>query len=397
MLRLPNHCRAGKFSVRPANWKSQSAKVNTIWSISYWFYDDNLQQKKKIVIKGGNRHTTLKEKQDHTRNMIDFEMDLVKEKGYNPITKSYAVISESEISGSTTVLSALEYAKTKLDVQPNTLKYVNSCLNQVKKAVAALRLERMPASDIRRRHIKAILEECGKGKGWEGNSSYNHYRSYLLMLFKELVERDIIDTNPVRDISKKKGLRKIRKELTKKERGSSREFLSNKYPEFWRFVNIFFHSGARISELMGVKKSDVDLSQQQFKVLIKKGQDMREVYKPIKDVVMGDWKELLESAKPGDYLFSRGLKPGKSRIRPEHVTRRWKNHVKIKLGIAADLYSLKHSNLDEISGALAAHEKGIKGASEAAGHSTPVITMDVYAQGEKERRNKTIREVANEF
>lgn len=395
MLQLPNNCRAGNFSVHPANWKSPSAKWNNPWRISYWFFDDNLNKKVKVVIKGMNRLRSLKEKQELTQKLKDHELDLILVEGYNPVTKNCSVIVQPEISGTTPVIDALQHAFTKLRIErPSDIK---SCLKYVFAAINDLRLQKTAIRDIKRRHIKAILERCGEDKKRWSASSYNHYRSYLSMLFRELVEMEAIEANPVRDISRQKQVRLFRLELDKeKERPIVRAHLSKHYPLFWRFVNIFFHSGSRITELLRLKPADVDIPGQRFKVLVKKGGGHREQWRPIKDVVLQDWKEALATAGETDYIFSKGLQPGATSIGSIQVTKRWRVHVKKKLGIKADLYSLKHSNLDEMAEALQKHHDTMDKVKDAAGHSGKVVTM-IYTQGEVNRQDKTVRTIANEF
>ena len=135
-------------------------------------------------------------------------------------------------------------------------------------------------------------------------------------------------------------------------------------------MQIFFHSGARIKELLAVKVQEVDIKKQRFKVLIRKGRNSHEEWRVIKNIALPFWIELLEGAKENEYIFSIGLNPGEKQIIREQITRRWNMHVKKKLGITADFYSLKHLNLDEISGAL-----DIEAAAMMAGHTSPVITM----------------------
>lgn len=149
--------------------------------------------------------------------------------------------------------------------------------------------------------------------------------------------------------------------------------------------------------MISLKPSDVDIAGQRFKVLVKKGREGKEQWRPIKDIVVSEWEKVLQEAGENDYLFSIGLKPGTRKIRPEQITRRWKRYVKKGLGITADLYSLKHSNLDETAGALQSHREAVKIASEQAGHTTPVVTLKHYLQGEGERQNATVRGVWNEF
>ena len=143
--------------------------------------------------------------------------------------------------------------------------------------------------------------------------------------------------------------------------------------------------------MMLVQKKDVQLDKQRFKIVMKKGQNHNEEYRTIKTIALPLWKEVMEEASDDQYLFSVGLAPGDKSIRPDQITKRWYRLVKKKLGVTADFYSLKHSNLDEISEALNLLE-----AQKMAGHSTPVITLG-YTAGEWERKHKKLKGVDNAF
>lgn len=68
---------------------------------------------------------------------------------------------------------------------------------------------------------------------------------------------------------------------------------------------------------------------------------------------------------------------------------RW--HVKNKLGICADFYSLKHSNLDEVS-----EMAGLEIAKKLAGH-TNINTTKIYTIGESSRQSEIIKGIKNKF
>lgn len=395
MLQLPNNCRAGRFTVSPANWKSQSAKVNTIWKIQYWFYDDNLKKRKLVSMKGMNRLTTLKEKQDYVNDTINYETDLIKVRGWNHITESFSVVMESELSGATPVAQALEHAFKKVQAEPNTLTGIEGVLKRVIKATRALHFDRLPISDIRRRHLKIILDKVGESTTRWTNNNFNHFRKYLSIIFSELLEMEAIDTNPIRDLKKKKVIRKVRTELTKRERKILRENLPVTSPRFWIFLNIFYHSSSRETEMMRLRHEDVDLANERFKVTVKKGKNPFEEWRPIKDIAMPYWAQAVEGAKETDHIFSKGLKPGPKKIRADQITKRYLR-LKKKYGIKADVYSFKHSNLDEMAAAIAKHKDAMQKVSKAAGHKGTVITMD-YTQGELSRRNETVKTVWNEL
>ena len=140
----------------------------------------------------------------------------------------------------------------------------------------------------------------------------------------------------------------LRDVLSPEERITVNQYLEEKYPSFHRFLHIFFHSGARISELLRVTDSDMDLKNQRYKVIVQKGRNYTQVWKTIKDVAMPYWLSVMKECVKGDFVFSVGLKPGSKQIQPYQVTKRWYRLVKKKIGIAADFYSLKHLHTTEV-------------------------------------------------
>ena len=67
---------------------------------------------------------------------------------------------------------------------------------------------------------------------------------------------------------------------------------------------------------MNVKAHHVNLSKQTFVVTIKKGQQYKEVRKPIKNIAIEFWEEAIKTAAPDDYVFSKGLQLGKDKLSP---------------------------------------------------------------------------------
>ncbi len=156
------------------------------------------------------------------------------------------------------------------------------------------------------------------------------------------------------------------------------------------FIQIFFHSGARRTELFSLRIENVYLDKGYYQVFVKKGRKKRWVTKVIKEIALPYWREQIGDLLSG-YVFSVGLLPGNNPIRPEQVTRRWKRHVKDKLGITADLYSLKHLNTDEISAELSL--------MEAAKHNSHSLQMAKkhYAVNETMRELERVRKIKNEL
>ena len=75
--------------------------------------------------------------------------------------------------------------------------------------------------------------------------SYNNDRAYLIMLFKKLLLLEAVESNPVKGIPKEEVITKLKKVLNHEDRGKINEYLLNRDLDFWRFINIFLHSGSR--------------------------------------------------------------------------------------------------------------------------------------------------------
>ena len=350
MLQLPNNCRAGKISVSPNNWQTSKADVNSVWYISYRFYDDTLKKSKKVIIKGMNNYKTLSEKRDAVKILIEDELDLIQNKGYNRISNRFLFDQNNydTINPSTPFIEALELALKSITIESATRKDIDNVLKYIKTAIEHLQFDRLFIKDIRKKHIKIILEECKKLKSYWSESLFNNYRKYLQILFNEIAEFDAIEFNPINGIKKKKVLKKIRTVLTLDEREKINSSLKNNHYNFWRFMQIFFHSGARIKELIRLKIEDVDLVNQKFKVVIYKGNNRRETLKTIKNIALPFWKEIVADNPDSYFVFSKDLVPGEQMIRADQITKRWYRLVKKKLNVDADFYSLKHLNTTEM-------------------------------------------------
>ncbi len=397
MIYLPNESRCSELNVTPKNWKSPQASIKRNWFISYRFYDPTQLKRwpkgKLIIIKGMNCFKKLGERRDATKGLLESELSLLKEKGYNPITNSLVTPrrDDYEISPNMPFLEALEAARIRMAGETTTLNDVKFILNGFKETATLLRLNLIPIGEISRRHILQVLDYRTK-KNLMGPERFNKYKSYLSMLFNELIQVETIEENPMRGILKQKTVKKMRMVLNNDERKKINEFLKKNQYSFWRFMQIFFHSGARITELFKVKKEDVDLLNQRFLVTIKKKKQASQIWKPIKNIAVPFWTEIMSLAMENQYLFSDGLIPQNFSISPRQITRRWKTHVKDKLKINADFYSLKHLNLDEI-----ADELSMKDSAKMASHISTKTTKDYYTFNEDRRQSERLKNANNHF
>jgi integrase len=350
---LPNGCSMSVPSVYPKNWKSGGKTLLDIrWRIQYYFYPKE-GKRKLVVVKGMNNIMLLTFKRELTKYIIQDVIDDNKN-GFNPITKQFVLEEFDEYTGLNPHLhfiTAFRIALTKIQCSENHRKQMEWCVNRLDKKVGKLKLKNVVIGQLKRRQLKQLLEACDLP-----NHYYNKYLAYLSRLFGELLEYECCENNLVRDIRKRKIIKKQREILASKDHRVVMSYLYANHYEFWRYAKIFLFSGARTTELFRVQAKDVNIKNQEYKTLIMKGSRPHEVVKVILKEVIPLWTELLANAKPDDYLFSKGLKPGVESILPNQITKRWMRLVKksedirdengVVIKITADFYSLKHSLLD---------------------------------------------------
>ena len=393
MISLPNSCHCSELTVKPKNWKTcRASALSRTWYIQYYFYDTAINKKKFVLIKGMNRFKTLDERRDATKQLIENELYQLKEKGYNPITGKFLPLSDKYIEPTTNFIDALRKAFSLMKLERTTKVDINSSLNYFEIAARKIGFNKSEIQSVQRKHLIQLLEMLPLLKKSWSAYSYNNARGYLMMLYKKLMLMQAVDSNPVKDIPKEEVITKLKTVLKPEERQRINEFLFNNDRDYWRFIHIFFHSGCRRTELCRLKTEDVDLNNQVFKVLIKKGRKQRECLKPIKNIALDFWKEQLAGSEKSDYVFSSTFRNGKFKLQPETISKKWKAYVKDNLKIDVDFYALKHLNLDEISNVLNA-----EAAARMAGHTSTVITLKHYLVNEEQREMEKLKRVSNKF
>jgi integrase len=388
MITLPNDCSCSKLAVSPRNWQTKNAKFNKDWYIMYRFYDPRFTKPKQVMVKGMNHYKKLVERQEAMKKCLADELDRLLSGSYNPFSRTDGA-SESivAVGKETSIVEALKLANNKITVSDSTQRDLKYLIIHIEKAVKALSLEAYQIAKVSRKTVKLLLEQISSTA-----DRFNKNRSNLMILFSELCEAEAIDINPVRDIKKKKVVKHIRETLAPEERTKVDKHLQESYPTFHRFLHIFFHSGARISELLRVAETDVDLRNQRYKVVIRKGRNYIEVWKTIKDVALPHWKNIMEECSKGDYVFSVGLRPAQVQIKPYQITKRWNRLVKKKIGIDADFYSLKHLHTTEVVDLLSE-----KDAAKHNEHTSTAMVVGIYDVRRDSRQHNKVKGLNNKF
>ena len=400
MTKTFNGCSYSDVWVAPSNWKTISAKkaMEVNWYVQSDFKDPNhkkpFQFRKKL-----NKFKSIELRRAAVLFYLEEIPKLFSEKGYNPITKQYMIeqvkekqedLCLKELLPETPFVVAIDMAFVKKKLSQRYMRDLHYTLASIKKGINDLNLHEKPIVEVKRKDIKNIFEYLESKQGSFSAHKFNKYVDSLNTIYLELLEWEAVDSNIIRDIKKRKKTKQLREVLTKEQRKKVVEYLYEHHREFHDFVQVFFHSGIRITEILSIKVKDVDLSRQSFKVLVKKG--TCETWKEgvIKDIALPFWENLVVGAKPNDYVFSWGLTPGELKIDYNAIRLRWSRTVQIPLGIKVGIYQLKHSNLDEITELLGAQD-----AARMANHTDTKMVLGVYAVGEKVRQNQRLKQVAN--
>lgn len=381
---LPNGCECTIPAVHPKNWNKPGVSLIKDWSIHYRFYDGS-GQCKRVLVKNMNHLKACEERRQLTKQILA-EINRMLEEGYNPIEQRYSTNKES-----LTVPQALDLAFSRLQCGAKTNNNIRCALIHIKRVITVLGMHSLPIRDVRRKDLIFILDKIGETKGGWTAPNFNHYRTHLIMLFNELKQLELTEID-LSKIRRMKEIKKIRETLTPEQRIKVNSHLKENYYTFWRFINIFFHSGSRVAELVRVRTEDVDLANQRFKLIILKGAGLEEVWKSIKDIALPFWNELMTTAKRDNYIFSKNLEPGETKINEHQITKRWRLHVKQKLGITADMYSLKHSNTTEVVDLLSEEV-----AASINSHKGTGMVRKIYDTGREKREHEKIKRLDNKF
>lgn len=425
MKQLLNDCSYTDIWVSPENWKTISEKsaFKKTWYVQCNFFDPAFKDKypkgfpyrKKL-----NKQPTLEKRQAAVALYLTEIPKLFEEKGWNPITKKFMLPPEPETTNGPTpeelyllkrlvpelyCVDAIELAwdkileaeQKKVDKNnKNPFSDVKQAKNRFVKGLKELHFDKIIIKDLKTSEIKETLVYLNLP-----DASYNKFLSYMSKIFTELIEYGCIENNPFKLFKKKATVSKPREILEEEEFIDIMDYLEEHNYDFFRYGMIFHMSGGRSTELFLVQKKDVDIKKQEFRVLVKKGNQYNIETKVIMLDVLPFWKEIIKECKSDDdYLFSKGLKPGKVSISARQISRRWNRHIKtnynekFKKNVTADFYALKHLFLDKLD-AMQNENRNIpeNAAQTLASHTTSKITNSVYLINKKKRERDALKTI----
>ena len=367
-------------------------------SSSRWYVYFSINGKQRRFTGNLNRIKNLKERQAAANVLLKYFKDKIASgwSSDNPMTEvNY------------TLIDALNFAlkKKKEFIAKKTFHDYSNALGFVVQAIKDIKLSNLYIKDVRRLHVKLIMERMKKDRNWS-SKAYNKNLGYLSAIFTELMQWDLLENNPCFKIKRLPEQESTaNRPATPTEITRIKKHLQKKHLGFYRFVVTLFHTGIRPVELTRLRVGMVDLQNQTIVMPanITKGRKKQRVV-PINHHLLKEFESMDLSKYPEDfYLFGRipTGKRGRNRIeflpasgmlKRDTPNRNWNALVKKDLEIDVNLYAMKHT------GANAKILAGIdlEALRDLYGHQSELMTKR-YATVIKEVNRKMIIEQSPDF
>jgi integrase len=418
-MKLPNGCECTTPYIFPHNWQTPHASTREPWYLRFTFYDPARRPGvKKVNWEGMNAITDLALRQAKSQELLDNTTAMLKD-GYNPIAKNFVAPEQPDapgdgltpdeqaevITGKTPLMRALEWADGRATWTHKTRIDIRVYMTSIYPAIRVLRYDTLPLHAVILQHIENILAQAYKSKTkynaatgretkitWSNNTK-NRAKDYLSAHFGVMKKKKVITDNPCSGIENLSWKKKKEDAYTPQELFEISRLLWAADPDYAIFIMLFYDSGARETEFMKLRKSDIDLRRQTFKREILKGAHMRSADSEAPDGVISDaalpyWEKLYAQAKEGDYLFSRGFRPGPAPIRVDIINKRWRRIVKPHFPESRP-YLMKHTNLTIVT-----DELGDNAAIALAGWTTGDM-LKVYDKRREQRNHMALKKKTN--
>ena len=369
---------------------SQKEAMTKDWYVGCKFYDPTQKDKYPKGYfwrkKGLAEYKTFKERSEAAKILME-EMQRALDRGFNPMPNisSFQSCDDGEFSPNLYLIEALDLAFNdhKVDISKGYKQSIESNLKTIKPVILKLKMDHLKIKDVELKHIKKVLDNCNLTA-----YSYNKFRKHLSVLFKKLCANSCLIQNPCEYIPLKNHLKKERVVLNQKEFDKIYEFLVQFHSDYATYMQIFHMSGCRSTELLSVKKEDVNLKKQEFIITVKKRKShIREIRAIIPEAIPFWKKHLDKCIFDQDYLFGVGFSP-ELRLNPisnDAPGKYWNRYVVEEFKTDATFYSLKHFFLDKI-----AEIHGIAAAQGMAGHLNGKTT-EIYTVFKKKRELEELK------
>lgn len=360
-----------------------------------WFAYFRYEGKLCVYKKGLNYEKDLKKREANFKLLCEALHKKLKE-GWNPLLDEFDIYNSD-----LTIVKAVQFGleKKKITLAASTYESYTTAINYFIDGVKALRMQNLLVVDTKRVHIKRILEKTKEIKGWS-NKAYNKNMGYIKAVFGELLQWDIIEESPAYKIKKlKEEETEANRTPTEEEAVLIKNEILKKFPPFWVYVAVIFHTGIRPEELLAIQVGMINFETNTIKMPPEITKTDRYRLVPINQHLKLMLESMGVSKMPNDYfLFGTERQhrnrpitidsdfiPAPNQLNRDCASTLWKKIVKKGLGIDVNLYAYKHYGADKKILA----DIPLEALSELYGHTSKLMTMR-YARKVKEVYRKEI-------
>lgn len=370
--------------VNPTNWESPKCSLKKDWYIHYRIYTD--QGSKLRIVKGMNHLKTWEQRYTRTKELLQKELSKLQK----PVEAPVVVPPPAPVAHFKTFKEGLEnmLSRKRKSCVKRHCDNIETLLERFMDTAEREGIQ-LSFGEVTRQSCLLILDSIEKYYPCS-DKTYNRYVKDIGNLFEMLNYYEFIKYNPFTKIVKKVVEVEARRVASPAERKRIDKYLYKQHYCFWRFMHIFFSSGAREIELCRMETADIHLKERIFKVWVYKGRSKRQEIKPILPEAYRHWAEVVAAAKK--HPFGPNFEPGDRPVNVDQVSKTWKRLVKNELELGhIDFYSLKHLHTD-----LIAENHGIELAQQLDDHKD-VKTTGIYAVGEKTRHLNRLKQINIKF
>lgn len=299
----------------------------------------------KFIFKDGiNNYKTIRERKAYGNNLVAVYTELLQE-GWNPYTneKPGTIAMGKENNLREAFEAALKNKKNEW--AENTYRDMNFRITGFLDFAKKQGFDGMPIYELKTRHVVAFLNQLST-KG-ESNTSINNYRACISAVISKIVGDGELETNPVRNIPKRKARPLKNKPFTPAQVKAIKEYCEANDMKLLFYLKFIAYAFLRNSEIVRLRVKDIDLKNNLFYVRSKT--EARATVRIIPQLASELEKLELHRYDPDDFVFTDGNTPGKwgatEKQRTDHYSWRFRPVKKeLKFTNEHGIYSLRHSS-----------------------------------------------------
>lgn len=361
------------------------------WFVFYSYLNGEGKYQRFIVKRGINRFKG-KEREAQARVLCDAINESLAAGVINPFSSEADPVMDANPLGALqgmTLKRALAWAleKRRHKVAQSSYMEYRRRLRHLLPVITRLQVNHR-ITEVRKFHIKTVIAHLATTNNIRSGTQ-NNYIEFVKTMFTELVDWEVIEMSPVASLKKMaREESRMHEPLTDDELKAVSTHLKAVHYPMYVLTKIIFRCLIRFEEVLSIKREHVhpthiDLRPQGANSK-KKNRSV-----PIDQELYEDILSL--GSEPGQYIFSRGLKPGPTRSARNTPNYQWQNLVQGHLGIKKTPYALKATGVDR----RLQQGNTIGDVQRGAGHSSPLVTR-IYDKHNREKQlaDERLREVA---